>query len=66
MYRASSLWRNKVYPPFAAGVLLLGITDLIFITCVVYFPDGLIYITSPLYPVALALTVYGVIKGERV
>lgn len=64
MYRASSLWRDKGYRWFSAGVLLLGMTDLVFITCVVLFPDGLIYITSPLYPVAFALTVFGVIKGE--
>lgn len=66
MYRASSLLRDKEYRWFAAGVLLLGLSDLIFISCVVFFPDGLIYITSPLYPVALALTAYGVIKGESV
>lgn len=66
MYRASSLWRDRGYRWFAAGVLLLGITDLVFISCVVLFPDGLIYITSPLYPIALALTVFGIIKGENV
>jgi hypothetical protein len=64
MYRAASLWRGRAYRSFAAGVLLLGATDIIFISCVVLFPEGLIYITSPLYPAALALTSYGIIKGE--
>lgn len=66
MYRAASLWRKSAYRTFAAGVLLFGATDLVFTACVVFFPDGLIYITSPLYPVALAMIAFGIIKGESV
>lgn len=64
MFKAAFLWKHKGYRMFSAGVLLLGVTDIFFVSSVVFFPLGVVIITDPLYPIALSMIAWGITKGE--
>lgn len=46
------------------GILLLAATDVVFMTSVVLLRNSMTATTAPLYPIALALIAYGILKRE--
>lgn len=64
LYRAIPLGKHKEYRWFLCGILLLAFTDVVFMISVVYFSDSFTLTSAPLYPLALSVITYGILKGE--
>ena len=48
------------------GILVLAATDVVFMTSVVVLRDSMTATTAPLYPIALSLIAYGILKREAI
>lgn len=64
LYKAIPLGKHKKYRWFLYGILLLVFTDVVFMISVVYFRDSFTMTSAPLYPLALSVVTYGILKGE--
>lgn len=64
LYKAIPLGKHKEYRWFLCGILLLAFTDVVFMTSVVYFRDSFTMTSAPLYPLALSVVTFGILKGE--
>lgn len=65
LYKAIPLGKHKDYRWFLSGILLLTFTDVVFMISVVFFRDSFTMTSAPLYPLALSLITYGILKGEE-
>jgi hypothetical protein len=64
MMKAVPIYTMKEYRFFVAGIYILGLTDIIFLSSVVLIPNCFTFTTDPLYPIALTLITNGLMKGE--
>ena len=65
LYKAIPLGKHKDYRWFLSGILLLTFTDVVFMISVVFFRDSFTTTSAPMYPLALSLITYGILKGEE-
>jgi len=65
IFRVCALLRRRNYRWFVAGVFLLGLTDLLFMTVVSVFPERYAFASDSLYPISLALISFGIINGDE-
>lgn len=64
VFRAAPLYYIPRYRLFVLGLLILAVTDIVFMSSVVLFPEGYTITSAPLYPIALSLIAYGMLRGE--
>ncbi len=65
LYKVLPLAGRKSCQWFFAGIILLVFTDVLFMVSVVYFRDSFTLTSAPLYPLALSILSYGVLKGKE-
>lgn len=65
LYKAIPLGKHKHYRWFLSGILLLTFTDVVFMVSVVFFRDSFTMTSAPLYPLALSILTFGILKGEE-
>lgn len=65
LFQAFPLRKVPHYRWFLLGVLILALTDLVFIFCALLFPETSTLTSAPLYPIAIALIAFGILYGEE-
>lgn len=65
LYKALPLQREPKNRWLLGGILTLAATDAVFMTSVVLLRESKTATTAPLYPLALALIAYGILKREE-
>ncbi len=64
IFKASPMLRHRNQRWFAAGIFLLGFTDVLFMTVVSLLPARYGFASDSLYPVSLSLISFGMMKGD--
>jgi hypothetical protein len=64
LFKASPMLRIRNHRWFAAGIFLLGFTDVLFMTVVSLLPARYGFASDSLYPVSLSLISFGLLKGD--